>query len=143
MCCISYKRNFSEKGEICVSNSNLMVLRIFHVCVCVLKLLIQVQKQKNAHVFFPVGMVVNLAAQNRESHDSQNRGQAIARNSAARSNKMSRIAIKQNRGKSIQDRHPNRVLSMLKAFLESHDSNRTISESLDSRFRIADSVPLR
>ena len=35
------------------------------------------------------------------------------------------------------ERHPNRVLSKLKAILESH-----ASESLDSRFRIADSVPL-
>ena len=40
--------------------------------------------------------------------------------------KMSRIAVKQNRGKSIQNRHPNRSLPMLKVTLESHDSNRTI-----------------
>ena len=41
--------------------------------------------------------------------------------------KMSRIAAKYSRRKSIQNRHPNRILSMLKvARFESHDSNRTI-----------------
>ena len=34
--------------------------------------------------------------------------------------------MKQNRGKSIQNRHPNCIPSMLEATLESHDSNRTI-----------------
>ena len=35
----------------------------------------------------------------------------------------------ENRRKSIQNRHPNRGLQMLKATLESHDSNRTIPEN--------------
>ena len=33
---ICYQRNSRERGEICVANSNAMVLRMFHVCVCVL-----------------------------------------------------------------------------------------------------------
>ena len=37
--------------------------------------------------------VWNLAAHNREPHDSQNHGPGIARNSAARSQKMSRIGV--------------------------------------------------
>ena len=58
----------------------------------------------------------------------------IARNSAARSKRMCRIAVKENRGKSIQHRHPNRILSMLTATLQSHASihpilNRSILDS--------------
>ena len=46
MHCISYKRNFSEKGEICVSNSNSMMLRIFDVCVCVLNSLFRSENKR-------------------------------------------------------------------------------------------------
>ena len=52
----------------------------------------------------------SLVAQNRESHDSQNRTPGIARNSAARSKKW--VESQWDRGKSIQNRHPNRILSM-------------------------------
>ena len=45
--------------------------------------------------------------------------------------------------KSVQNRHLNRILSMLKATLESHDSYRMILNRPNTRFRIADSVPLR
>ena len=60
-------------------------------------------------------VVPGLAAQNRESRsrDSKNRGPGIARNSEA-----SRIKFKQDRGRSIQNRHPNRIQTMLKATLE-------------------------
>ena len=40
--------------------------------------------------------------------------------------KKSRIAVKGNCGKSIQNRHPNHILAMLKPTSESHDSKRTI-----------------
>ena len=51
-----------------------------------------------------------IESQNDESRNSQNRGPGIARNSAARSKEMSQIAVKQNRGQSIQNRHLNRIL---------------------------------
>ena len=81
----------------------------------------------------------NLAARNRESPiarfpESQARNR---QNSATRSTKLIGIAVKWNRGKSIQNRHPNRILLTLKVTLESHDA-----ESPDSRCRIADSAPL-
>ena len=50
-----------EKREVCASTSKSMTLRMFHVCLrfC-FEFAIQVLKQKNAHVSFPVGMVVLL-----------------------------------------------------------------------------------
>ena len=48
------------------------------------------------------------------------------------------IAVKKNRGTSVQNRNPNRILSMLKAILESHDSESHDSKiARFSRFRIA------
>ena len=56
---ICYKINDCKKRKVCVSNSKSIVLRIVHVCVCVwFKFVIQVLKQENAHVSFPVGMLV-------------------------------------------------------------------------------------
>ena len=56
---IGYKVNSCEKREVRASNSKSMVLRIFHVCVCVLNSLFRPQN-KNTHVSFPVGMVTIL-----------------------------------------------------------------------------------
>ena len=53
--------NSCEKHKICASKSKSMVLRIFHVCVCI-EFVIQVLQQKNAHVSFPVGMVASPIA---------------------------------------------------------------------------------
>ena len=81
-----------------------------------------------------------LAAQNRESRIARFPESRARNRQKFRSEKqeISRIAVKLNRRKSIQNRHSHRILAMLKATLESHDY-----ESPDSRFRIADSVPLR
>ena len=55
---VCYKRNSCEKRELCVSNSKLMVLGNFaRMCMCI-EFVIQVSNQKNAHVCFPVGMVI-------------------------------------------------------------------------------------
>ena len=87
----------------------------------------QTARSKGAHLspldlsVMPLGRtVLNLAAQNREAHDSQNRGPGIVRNSAARSKPKKRLESQSSRiaEKSIQ--------SMLKVTLESHDANRTI-----------------
>ena len=51
------RQNPCEKREVCVSNSMSMVLRICHVCVCI-EFVIQLLNHKNAHVSFPVGMVI-------------------------------------------------------------------------------------
>ena len=55
---ICYKMNYCKKRKVCASNSKSMALGIFHLCVCI-EFVIQVLKQKNAHVSFPIGMVGN------------------------------------------------------------------------------------
>ena len=56
---------------------------------------------------------------------------------------MSRSAVKKNRRKSIQNRHPNRILSVPRATLELHDSDSMILNRpiLDSESPIQ-TVPL-
>ena len=53
------------------------------------------------------------------------------------------IAVKWNRRKSIQNRHLSCILSMLKSDLGIARFESCYSEMPDSRFRIADSAPLR
>ena len=82
----------------------------------------------------PTWISVALAAQNRKSRDSQNRGSGIARNSAARSKKESnrnKVESQKIDSESPSESHPMNALSDLGiARCESHDS-----ESPDSRFR--------
>ena len=64
---IYYKINSSEEREVCASDSKPVVLRIVYVCACHnikcmgIEFVIQVLKQKHAHVSFPVGMVSKIA----------------------------------------------------------------------------------
>ena len=88
-------------------------------------------------VFLPF-TVSTLAAQNRESRIARFPESQAWNRQKFRSEKQKNKSNRNEVGNSIQNHHPNRILLMLKATLESHDS-----ESLDSRFRIADSMPLR
>ena len=55
---LSVVRDFLRKGEICVSISNLMVLKIVYVCVCALKSYSGLKTKEYACIF-PVGKVRN------------------------------------------------------------------------------------
>ena len=89
-------------------------------------------------------MIITLAAESRIVNRAIPRIAARNRQTfPSEKQKMSRIAVKQNRGRSIQNRHPNRILSMLKGILELHDLNRTsLNRSILDSDRIADSVHL-